>query len=141
MSCSPDDLWLLAKQLASDTNAEEAQKRCAISRGYYAAFHAARGAFPESKGIDRDRNESSHGYLIRRITEYAKNTANVGRREAAVIASRLDAARRERNTADYVLQKALAPSAVVEALRKDELILKLCAEVRRLRQAMDLIAE
>jgi uncharacterized protein (UPF0332 family) len=129
MSCKPHDWLELAKELS--THPTEIAKRSAVSRAYYAAHHAVLKTFPEIAGQPRNKNETSHAFVIRRVTAYAAEKTNVGREEAGKIAGRLDAARRERNTADYHVDAVFPPYAVSETLKKAIVILNLCDQIKR----------
>lgn len=133
MSCNPHEWLDLAQELA--VHKTEVGQRSAISRAYYAAHHAVQKTFPEVHGQRREKTESSHVFVIRRVAAYAADIKNVGRKEAGVIAERLNAARYERNAADYHVDEVFPPYAVAQTLRKAVLILDLCKKIKNLQNA------
>jgi uncharacterized protein (UPF0332 family) len=98
-----NDYLLLAQQLVAGTT--EAEWRSAISRAYYAAFHAARDLFREL-GFATPRAESAHQYLWLRLL----NCSNLPVQSAG---SDLNSLRGERNLADYDLQRTVTQNAAI----------------------------
>ena len=87
------DFLSLAKQWAKSRS--EAERRTAVSRAYYAAFHVAREIF-EDFGFDVPRSDRAHKYLAFRLG----NSGNNPLRQAG---NQLDDLRSDRNRADYDL--------------------------------------
>src|SRR5207247_11355215 len=73
----------------------EAEWRSAISRAYYAAFHAAR-QFMEDLSFLVPRGEQAHAYLWLRLS-------NCGDHQLQIAGSRLNVLRSQRNRSDYEL--------------------------------------
>jgi uncharacterized protein (UPF0332 family) len=88
---APGDYIALATRLAAGPT--EAEWRTAVSRAYYAAFHAARQLLSDL-GFTIPRAESAHQYLILRLS-------NCGEPPIRTAAADLDHLRRLRNRADY----------------------------------------
>jgi uncharacterized protein (UPF0332 family) len=107
------DFLRVARSLAASGG--EAERRTAVSRAYYAAFHAARDLLREL-GFAVPRADRAHEYLYRRL-----NNCGLG---AVVDAGRtLHALRSGRNQADYDVDSPF-PSAAVEAVADAESILQ-----------------
>ncbi len=77
----------------------EAAWRSAISRAYYAAFHVARQLL-EDLGFRVPFGEQAHAYLWLRLY-------NCGDPQVRLVGRRLNDLRRERNWADYDLQRTV----------------------------------
>ncbi len=75
------------------TGAEEAEWRSAVSRAYYAAFHAARELL-RACGFDVPRADAAHAYLWLRL-------ANSGHPDIRQAGNELNELRQVRNRADY----------------------------------------
>jgi uncharacterized protein (UPF0332 family) len=89
-----NDLLSLAGQLS--LAATEAEWRAAVSRAYYAGFHAARDLFRDL-GFTVSQADQAHPYLSRRLQ-------NCGVPSVQVAGVRLHRLRGDRNRADYELQ-------------------------------------
>jgi uncharacterized protein (UPF0332 family) len=87
----PQDFLRLAVQLAASST--EAEWRTAVSRAYYAAFHAARRLLEDLR-FTVPRADAAHQYLIFRLNNCGEPSIQ---REAKV----LDRLRQLRNRADY----------------------------------------
>ena len=87
------DFLTLAELWVKGTS--EAEWRSAISRAYYAAFHAAR-QFMEDLGFVVPRGERAHAYLWLRLS-------NCGDHQLQIAGSRLNVLRSQRNRSDYEL--------------------------------------
>src|SRR4051812_7227358 len=111
------DFLTLAARLA--LGAEEADWRTAVSRAYYAAFHAARSLLTDL-GFAVPREERAHKYLAFRLTN-----APVGR--APRVGLDLDNLRTERNRADYDLDDPFDVAAAVQHVRIAEQVLQALA--------------
>jgi uncharacterized protein (UPF0332 family) len=109
------DFLALAIRLVAGS--EEADWRSAISRAYYAAFHAARSLLTDL-GFAVPREERAHKYLIYRLTN-----APVG--HAARAGTDLDNLRSERNRSDYDLDNPVDAPAAVQQVQIAESILQI----------------
>jgi uncharacterized protein (UPF0332 family) len=85
----------VADQLSTD--ATEGHWRSAVSRAYYAAFHAARTVM-EGCGFAVPRAEGAHQHLILRLQ-------NCGHPDVEDAGRKLEELRRARNHADYDLSR------------------------------------
>lgn len=105
---TPDDLWAHALTLAADA-ADEVQRRCAVSRLYYATFHAVSVLLSfDSSGAH------SHQRLLDTLrTRHIK------------AAGRLDSLRKARVRADYVMEHVFPVDAVRGAQSHAEAVRKL----------------
>jgi uncharacterized protein (UPF0332 family) len=81
------------------TGATEAEWRSAVSRAYYGAFHAARRLLRDLRFVV-PRGDRAHAYLWLRLS-------NCGDSEVVLAGSDLNALRRDRNFADYDVDKTL----------------------------------
>jgi uncharacterized protein (UPF0332 family) len=88
------DFLDLAAFLAAQ-NRNEAARRTAVSRAYYAAFHFAR-AYLKDLGVAVPANASGHEFIVLRLE-------NCGHAEAYEAGALLSDVRSERNRADYDL--------------------------------------
>ncbi len=97
MSNSPDFRWSsyldLARELSERPNASEASLRSAISRAYYAAFHAARRVLL-AKGVQIPDHGDAHG----RIWHECRSRQG---RELRPVGIKGRALRDDRDSADY----------------------------------------
>lgn len=78
----------------------EAEWRSAVSRAYYAAFHAARD-FLANCGFSAPRADRAHTYAWLRL-------ANSGHPETATAGNQLNNLRGQRNYADYDVRRPLS---------------------------------
>lgn len=129
MSCKPNDLLSLARDLGSSEGCHEAQLRCATSRGYYAALHTVDSTVPEVQGVERLRNEGSHAFVIRRTLKYGDG-AHPGRLEAKKIALAMKRLKDQRNSADYHLDVDYNVREKDDALARVDAILGYCDALR-----------
>ena len=129
MSCSPIDLWGLASSLGSGAGCSEVELRCATSRGYYAALHTVDQAIPAVVGVERQRNEGSHAFVIRRAHKYSQGP-NPGRREAAQIVLAMKRLKDQRNHADYSLDLCYESRDREDALQRVAVILGYCRDLQ-----------
>ena len=95
------DVWQVADRLAA--GGTEADWGSAVSRAYYAAFHAARQLLA-GLGFRVPANDSAHAYLWLRL-------ANCGDPTLQAAAADLNVLRRDRNRADYDLARPFARAA------------------------------
>ena len=96
MSCTAQDFLTLAKKLSSSV--EEIDRRTAVGRAYYCAFHmadSAKGALPETPYDDR--GQGSHEVVIRRYL------GSPARKNAIKVGYMLRDMKNRRESADYVL--------------------------------------
>lgn len=102
----------------------EGRWRSAISRGYYAAFHASRILLSQC-GFDVPFADRAHVYLSRRLS----NSGNA----LVVKAGRdLEALRKERNRADYDLNRAVAQGMAIRLVQFATDILELLEDATKL---------
>lgn len=99
---TPEELWEQALVLASAATTEP-QRRCAVSRIYYAIFHAVCRCLAFESG-----GEHSHQNLLHALRT-AQGPANIK------AAGRLDSLRRARVRADYRLEAVLTSDDLVSA--------------------------
>jgi uncharacterized protein (UPF0332 family) len=115
---NPRDFLGVANSLLAGST--EAAWRSAVSRSYYAVFHATRVLFRDL-GFQTPRADQAHAYLWLRLS-------NCGDAHLQIAGQRLKDLRGERNRADYdidvVMLRANAATHVREA---DQLILLLDA--------------
>lgn len=107
MSVTPADLLALAGSLAAGD--DEARWRGAISRCYYAAFHAC-GAWHDAlpmPGSNAGPAGGVHQELINRLRNPDACVPQAGRDLSKVMAAKLDALRHQRVQADYHLADAM----------------------------------
>lgn len=115
------DFLAFAKTICSDDN--EAARRSAVSRSYYALFHQVR-SIVVSAGIRVEKDATAHMKLVR----YLKETGKDGIYDVKFVGEKLEDLRVTRNAADYdlddtnfnkntcVLQYALAESSCKKLL-------------------------
>jgi len=107
----------------------EADLRCATSRGYYAALHAADAVIPKVEGVERERIEGSHQFIIRRAIKYSDGP-NPGRLEARKIAQVLKKLKDQRVHADYDLRLDFSVRDRDDALARAHAILGYCENLQ-----------
>lgn len=129
MSCSPNEFLVLAQELGAAPEQTEAQLRSATSRGYYAALHTVDETIPRVSGVERQRGEGSHAYVIRRAKEYG-DRANPGRLEAKKIVLAMKRLKDQRNNADYILDADYCCREKNDALSRVATILDHCGNLR-----------
>ncbi len=103
MSCAPKDLLALAREQAKGRT--EAHRRSAVSRAYYASFHAAsnwhaRLPFQGDPGIARGEHER----LIQQLMHPDRSCDAVQRKLSKWLAIQMGALRPLRIDADYRLE-------------------------------------
>lgn len=109
MSVGPDDLLAFAKELSE--RSDEVARRAAISRAYYAGFHAAVSVFgPPSVA------SSAHSAIIEEAEREVRLCFGAQRRHATELARALKRCRKHRRTADYNLEIKLSESDSKQAL-------------------------
>jgi uncharacterized protein (UPF0332 family) len=94
----------------------EADRRSAVSRAYYAVFHASRDLLTALR-FQTPRADKAHNYLYVRLN-------NCGERRVEDAAFRLDNLRGARNQADYDVHRPLPPNAPADAIADAEIILQ-----------------
>jgi len=93
----------------------EAEWRSAISRAYYAAFHAARELMEDLR-FAVPRADRAHAYLSRRL-------ANCGHPQTQQAGMDLNALRGDRNQADYDLHRSVtAPLAMLHVRLAEQIV-------------------
>jgi uncharacterized protein (UPF0332 family) len=108
------DFLVVANQLAS--GGTEAERRSAVSRAYYGAFHVAR-EFMESLKFRVPRADRAHAYLARRL-------ANCGHLRTQQAGTDLITLRGDRNQADYDLHRTITAQLAVLHVRLAEQIVQ-----------------
>ena len=91
------DFLATARRLCA--GADESDWRSAVSRAYYAAFHAARDLLSDL-GFRVPRAGQAHAYLWLRLS-------NCGDPQVQLAGSDLNRLRRERNRSDYDIEQTL----------------------------------
>ncbi len=104
-----------ARHLAGRSS--EADRRSAVSRAYYAAFHVARDLLAALR-FRTPRADRAHNYLYVRLN-------NSGERRVEDAAYRLDNLRGVRNQADYDLHRPLRPNAAADAVADAEFVIQI----------------
>jgi len=99
----------------------EAEWRSAVSRAYYGAFHQARDIF-RGLGFVVPRADQAHAYLWLRLS-------NCGHAQIRVAGSDLNTLRRERNRADYDVDRTLGHNDAILQVRA----------ARQIAQLLDLV--
>jgi hypothetical protein len=104
MSVSPHDICQVADELSKGTN--EAAWRSALSRAYYAAYHAcdhwhSQMPVPGSVGGEG----GSHQKLCNQLRYSAPGSPDVAARKSRTLGAQLDALRVRRKVADYQLEQ------------------------------------
>lgn len=125
MSCTPTNLWDLAKAIGNSTGCGEAELRCATSRGYYAALHSVDAVIPAVEGVERVSAEGSHQFIIRRARVYGDGP-NPGRLEARKIVQVLKKLKDQRVHADYELDSTFEVRDKEDALSRVHAIFGYC---------------
>ncbi|WP_449416562.1 HEPN domain-containing protein [Phormidium nigroviride] len=108
----------LAKELIGQSPSpasEEAKRRSAISRAYYAAFISARNYLQEREGYSIPKTVDAHKY----VREQFKQSADPVRQD---IGRKLEMLRKDRNQSDY-------KNTVSELLRKSKIAVKRSQQV------------
>ncbi|HEY8506037.1 MAG TPA: HEPN domain-containing protein [Gemmataceae bacterium] len=112
------DFLALASRLAAGS--AEAEWRTAVSRAYYAAFHAARRLLSEL-GFRVPRADRAHSYLFLRL----QNCGEPAVQQAGIALTHL---RQTRNHADYDLHRSFTqPSARDQVQISERILLSLDA--------------
>jgi uncharacterized protein (UPF0332 family) len=110
----PDAFLLLAETWVN--GATEAEWRSAVSRAYYAAFHAARQLLRDL-GFRVPHGDQAHAYLWLRLSNCGDAGLQMG-------GSDLNTLRRDRNRADYDLDRDVADADARLQVRTARLILQ-----------------
>lgn len=96
MSCSPQEFLSLAQKLCN--SAEEIERRCSVSRAYYAALHWAKEKQDRCPEVHRDTiYGGTHEEVIQRFLQHTESTT------AKRIGYMLRDMRNKRESADYEL--------------------------------------
>lgn len=115
------DFLTLGTQLAAGTS--EAEWRTAVSRAYYAVFHAARNLFADMH-FAVPRADRAHQYVVFRLSNCGEAAVEQAGRD-------LDTFRRLRNRADYDERPPLAQPQAGAAVQLAERILKVLDAAER----------
>jgi hypothetical protein len=109
VSCVPANFLTLAQKLAPSQ--EEIERRCAVSRGYYAALHWAREHLEKCPPIDFGQEKvGSHEKVLRRLREYRES------RDALKAAYILADLKTKREGADYDLSGEITVDDAAQVL-------------------------
>ena len=116
MSCNPENFLTLAKKLAPSD--QEVERRCAVSRAYYAALHWAREHVEKCPPLEvGEERIGSHERVLKRLRGYRESK---DARKAAYVLADL---KTKREGADYeligdvTLEDASQALAIVERVR------------------------
>lgn len=112
---------------------DEAERRTAVSRAYYAAFHAGRDFF-EDLGFRVPRAEAAHVYLSRRLSAVSVTSLTA-------VGNELNTLRGYRNQADYDMHLAMSLEKGTAAVVMANGILSQLAKTRTPIERSVLIAE
>jgi uncharacterized protein (UPF0332 family) len=112
-----NDFLTLAARLAGGST--EAEWRTAVSRAYYAAFHAARDALTDM-GFAVPRADQAHQYLYHRLN-------NCGHPQLQQAGRELSTLRWMRNQADYELTRPHSQQSTGNGLRLAQAITRTLA--------------
>jgi uncharacterized protein (UPF0332 family) len=112
---TPRDILDVADELCMGLT--EAEWRAAVSRAYFAAFHAARRLLRDA-GFDVPRADQAHAYLWLRLS-------NCGHPDVEDAGRRLNVMRGLRNWADYDLDQPFGHAAAVGEVQSADDILRL----------------
>lgn len=124
---APREFLTLAMSLQSGPT--EADWRTAVSRAYYATFHAARQLL-QSWGFQIGRTDQSHVGITRRLAAASLTELETASREIGDLRSK-------RNSADYDLERAFRSELAVRCVKMAGLVLNLLAvELSRQQQEL-----
>lgn len=112
---------------------KEADKRSAISRAYYGAFHASRLSLPPSfsPSAKQTRSAGSHDAIVDRLILWG-NAHAAGRTGTVAAAKCLVKLKRARKRADYKLDSEISPKDVKTCVRNSRRIVRLVRAARAL---------
>jgi len=116
---SPRDILAVAEELCD--GATEAFWRAAVSRGYFAAFHAARQLLQQA-GFAVPEGDQAHGYLWLRL-------CNCGHPEVLTAGNSLKTLRGLRNWPDYHLDTPVSHQEAIDHVQRAARILELLETV------------
>jgi uncharacterized protein (UPF0332 family) len=105
------------------TGASEAEWRSAVSRAYYAAFHCARRLLLNC-GFNVPRSEYAHAYLWLRL-------ANCGTPAIQQAGADFNNLRRDRNRADYDLDRPLRKATAEAQVQAADDIIRALADAEK----------
>lgn len=125
MSVRPRDLLDSARRIL-EAQASESDCRAAISRGYYAAYHAARNFHNSLPSPGRLQYANGlHEQLCERLTLPTIPSTNNRHLQSRRIGTILTDALRDRVLADYRIEETVTPNDAQRTLEKSDKILKL----------------
>jgi uncharacterized protein (UPF0332 family) len=121
MSTTVSEIIGLASSLVecdTDKTVNEAMLRCAASRAYYAALHAAGQSLPPDLMVSTEakKGRSSHQAVIDAVVFWAKSV-RPGRMEAGKVARNLPRLRDTRKKADYELGQEFSVAEAMTSLK------------------------
>ena len=126
MPTRPPEILELAQYLRANY-LNEAGRRSAVSRAYYAAMHHAAAIF--GRPTATTDHESIHKAVIRAATERSRAPGPV-REEASRIASQLDFLRRRRARADYDLHMDVQRLECEDWVTRAQRLIGLCDQAK-----------
>ena len=127
MSVNAEDFLRAADQLLSNAN-HEIDYRNAISRAYYATFHAIAPLSDQLPAALNYRTKGSHDEKISKLTRCSTNHPEAIRLKAVGID--VQKCKAQRVTADYYIDDPITQSDAEEQFRKAEYLLEQIAELK-----------
>ena len=127
MSVNTKDFLRAAEQLLSNAN-HEIDYRNAISRAYYATFHAIAPLSAELPAALNYRTKGSHDEKISKLTRCSLNHPEAIRLKAVGID--IQKRKAQRVKADYDIDHTIAKTDAEEQLRKTEYLLGQIAKLK-----------
>ncbi len=137
MAIGPREILAYARNLQPQAATNEVCARSAVSRAYYAAYHAARlfhetlpepGTLPPAKA-GKDDGMGKHAELIMRLQNPSPKVRRDSRQIASIsvaVGSLLNVIKANRVTADYIIDKTVGEQLVGETLQSATTILEKC---------------
>jgi hypothetical protein len=131
---TPDDFISTADKLLADP-CNESDKRSAISRSYYGAYHGCIESLPDEYAPTDSEFQSSesHKAVIDAVARWGKDLVQ-GRTDAQQAARRLSYLKKERKKADYEIGAAVDERAAASCVDDCRFVLD---HIRRARERFD----
>jgi uncharacterized protein (UPF0332 family) len=128
---TPEEFIDTAEKLLVE-RAKEADKRSAISRAYYGAFHACMECMPKEYAPTREQLNSaeSHKSVIDALASWGSRNVS-GRTDAAQAARTLASLKRARRRADYDIELALNEGDVDSCVKRSRKVVELIRYAKR----------
>ena len=127
MATSPREWLDHAHQIRKD-RLDETGWRCAASRAYYAALHAARTLLPSVPDLPKGSKEGTHDRVIRQCTEYIGGNG-AGADIVQVLKHQLKTMKIERTKCDYFLDYQFTEQDSDRMLTRAEGVLDMCLRI------------